>query len=318
MQDFQIPSVVKFLRGKRSQNQINLKMGYSSNQVARWESGHSNISWSEFQRFCVVTKVPLQTILQYFFKGQEEKMSSSSLLSALAGQRSLKELASDTGLSYGKLRKWQIHSYEATVEEVFQVIKTLNYSLLLEFLNKLKILFMYKELNQDYDKLLEWKKAYYQNPRLQLALHAFSLKEYDKLKIHRAGYLAKLLNMGLKEEKEIIHLLESLGIIEFSTNSKKYVILKFPLTSFGNTPEALKIREYWFNEGIKKLQMKKSKQTEDIFGSLVLLLTSKQKKLLASRILELVDEFRQCDDLENADQIQVFNVQLFSPVCEAQ
>ena len=305
--------LLKKLRGKLSQEQMNRKLRCPSNQVSRWESGHSQISWDEFMRFCMAARVPIEKTLTYFFKGHHGVLTASKILTSLSGNLAPKNIAAQSGFSYAKIRRWGIGETEPSLMEFLQFIYQMNSSLLIELLVQLKVLSLFPALAEEHQKMIRWKKEYYRDPRLQLVLYAFELKPYRLAKKHVNGFLSATLGISPREEDALIQKALTLGWLNQDPVSKKYVPLNVKWTSFSNNEEAIKVREYWTLEGIKKLQRKKTQQTEDVFGNVVLRLTLKQKQELTSRLLDIISDFSEKNSEGSSELIQVFGVQLFSP-----
>jgi hypothetical protein len=58
------------LRGERSSIELSKAMGYSYNQVKRWESGEKQLRWNEFIHYCSILNIPILQILRELFQYQ--------------------------------------------------------------------------------------------------------------------------------------------------------------------------------------------------------------------------------------------------------
>ena len=59
--------LLKLIRGKRSQQQMNDRLGHSFNQSYRWEKGITKISWPGFVEYCSAAGKPLLPTLAPIF-----------------------------------------------------------------------------------------------------------------------------------------------------------------------------------------------------------------------------------------------------------
>src|ERR1041385_2422027 len=55
------------LRGELSQRQLSEKLGYTFNQIGKWESGAVRIKWDDFLRLAQVVNVPIEQGFRHLF-----------------------------------------------------------------------------------------------------------------------------------------------------------------------------------------------------------------------------------------------------------
>ncbi len=59
--------ILQRMRGEESQAQLSERLGYSYNQVGKWESGHTHFSWQDFVHLCQVQGIDWQASLRGIF-----------------------------------------------------------------------------------------------------------------------------------------------------------------------------------------------------------------------------------------------------------
>lgn len=85
--------LVRAVRGKLSQAQLNRKLGYETNQLYRWEAGKRSISWVNFEKLTRACKVDLRKVLKREFGYSGSADDSASLLRHFVGQSSVSGFA---------------------------------------------------------------------------------------------------------------------------------------------------------------------------------------------------------------------------------
>ncbi len=99
--------LLKAVRGRMSQTQLSQRLGFPFNQVYRWESGSTRISWREFVRLAELRKTdvgrPLRSRQGY--AGSVE--DSAALVAHLIGNLPIRAVAARTGFSPYVIRSWK-------------------------------------------------------------------------------------------------------------------------------------------------------------------------------------------------------------------
>src|SRR5210317_1938034 len=60
--------IIRSLRGDLSQEQLNRKLGFKTNQVYRWEKGHAKVDWEDFILLSQKLKLDLDLLLRSYFR----------------------------------------------------------------------------------------------------------------------------------------------------------------------------------------------------------------------------------------------------------
>src|SRR5687768_17558011 len=95
--------LVRAVRGKRSQTAVNRKLGYGFNQVSRWETGRTTISWPAFVKLSAACKVDVAAAARDLFSTSARAEEIVAFFAADAKQT---DIAKKLGVSRFTLRRW--------------------------------------------------------------------------------------------------------------------------------------------------------------------------------------------------------------------
>ncbi|MCO5143861.1 MAG: helix-turn-helix domain-containing protein [Oligoflexia bacterium] len=98
--------LIKSLRGKRTAAQMSRVLGYSSNQVNRWESSHSLITWESLIDFCIKRDVDVKKNLYAAFAYTGKVESVKDIILFFTGKKLNKEIAETLGISTSTISNW--------------------------------------------------------------------------------------------------------------------------------------------------------------------------------------------------------------------
>ena len=59
--------IVRHLRGDITQRQLSANLGFTFNQVGKWESGATQIKWDDFLYLCKILEVPIEKYFRNTF-----------------------------------------------------------------------------------------------------------------------------------------------------------------------------------------------------------------------------------------------------------
>ena len=205
--------VVKRIRGKYSQTQINNKLKFGYNQVSKWETGRTQMSWNDFINLCHACKKDISFALAAFFGYKKSPTNHRELVEHLLenGQK-----IENKAISRFKIYRWLNKESSPSWINLFTLFYQLYPVRSFYFLQKLGI--------DDLD-LLPAQIINSNDPEGFLFQHAsfyFYLDEYQKHTTHTPGFLAKKMNISLQEENDIIQGMLLVGTLEQQNGGKFY------------------------------------------------------------------------------------------------
>lgn len=211
-------AIVKELRGEKSQQYLNKKFDFNSNQFSKWESGALSIKWIDFVKLCSIIKKDLKFIMSESFAYSGVLTDEKKILETLISGRNSNDAAKVLGVSADQVRRWRRNSKGIKVPIVLEMIDKLQPGLFGIFISNFLPEPM---LCNDYSKGVEEHKereSAYLNPTLSLIPYGLELDAYKKLKAHDDELLAKKLGISVMEVKEGIALLEEMNIIKLKNS----------------------------------------------------------------------------------------------------
>ena len=110
------------IRGKHSQRKLSEKLGFEFNQVYRWESSRTLISWTDFVRFADISGPKLKRALEEAYSYFEKPADFARLTRHFVGKRKLSDVASEIGVSRYSLSRWLRGTHEPTLIQVLKLM----------------------------------------------------------------------------------------------------------------------------------------------------------------------------------------------------
>lgn len=300
--------VLKALRGRRSQVQLSRLLGFRFNQVYLWESGRRAVHWGDFELYCKILKRPLyQAITRHF-----ALPDSHSIHEVLVGSlRSLKKgaIAKELGIGPSPLSRWLNGRADPPLREVFRIFNRTHLNFL-EFLDEVVGAGKLMSIQTAVTETQRLKNALYGLPIAGAIAPALELREYQELKVHRPGVLAKRLGLTLQEEEEALRLLQAAGQIEMQNG--KYRLKSFRVTLTEDKQRFIQNCQYWSERAAR---IPKRVGQKSFFGYRVFGVSSEAyAKLRQAQVnaYHAISEILK-DETAPYDDVVVINFQTFFP-----
>lgn len=304
--------LLQIMRGHRSQNFINRKLGFRFNQVYRWESGYTAISWTDFVRFASACRIDVGQALQktFMFNGKSERYEL--LVKHLIGDASVTDMSSLLGKSRFTLSRWVNAKSEPTLEDIFALIH-LQALLLGEFIEAMVPLDRFRNLDPVLKSRFLLKQLLYSDPRVGAVLRCFELKDYLQLTRHQEGFIAKKLGISIDHEQMLLQKMKNAGVIK-RVNGKYEIQLRRFDTS-GDFISNTKLKKYWTQVALNYLQRLERPPADSLFGYHVFSVSPKASKEIHKATGEFYARIKSLigTDAEPAEEILVLNFQIFNP-----
>lgn len=204
--------ILILLRGDRSQREFSHLLGYSFNQVGKWESGVTKFKWSDFVDMALILKLPIETSFRQLFWSSEGSITPKNTLKILEAGLNLQE-ALDFKNKY-MIKKWIAGTSSPSLSQVLETIDTrpavligwLSYFIDCSQLNSLKKAYLAFELRL---------KMISDDPNCVFVNAALKLDLYKKFPKHNEEFLAENAACSIKELRKTISTLKKLDIITF-------------------------------------------------------------------------------------------------------
>lgn len=211
-------AILKAVRGQRSQNQINRRLGYTFNQVSKWESSHTRIHWCDFVDVCEVTGLKIRNLFRATFGYRGKIENTSDVLHHLMRKRSRDAIGKACQIKTNLLGRWLRGDQDAELFQVLKLIDRIN-GLLPTVLEQIAPSLKCNEVKAP--SLENEMRNIWSDPFLLPAFSCLGLASYQTAKKHPTGLIAAQLEISLAAENTLLEILETNGIIQW--NGAKYV-----------------------------------------------------------------------------------------------
>jgi hypothetical protein len=282
------------IRGKRSQRRLSTLLGYSGNQVFRWESRLRKISWVDFVRFCEVCNVPMDQYLKQVFGPHINASEPWDLFKHLAAKRDSALIAKGLQSSKPIVGRWLRGETEIPAITVLQAMDIFANQLpdLLARITSLEFLSSLEPRHFAHRRMMT---EFSECPELISILGLLCTNSYLMTKEAAIPHLSK--RLGLSEEviSDFLSRLFALDLFE-EVNGK--LRLKNPerlLNLGGDKVVNNKIVGHWMNKTLRFIAGNSHKSKNSRFGYNLILVNEN----LIGKLFEAISEFMQkLDEIE--------------------
>ena len=308
--------LLKAIRGKHSQNYVNGKLGYSFNQVYRWEAGYKKIPWLDFVQLCRVCKVDLKAAFRYidFFDLDPERYDI--LVKELVADDTLKMVGESIGCSQSQLSRWLNKKIVPTLENILKLIYVRR-SRLIDFVSQLTDIHLIPSLLPFYIQEEKERELHFKYPYVAALIRVLDLKQYKGLREHSDTFVAKQLGLPEATVKEALSHLHSLKLIKIE--NKKAIPQSMRLHVGNNFEYNKRVRKYWTEKALEilnKLQPPKSFEArKSLLGYNVFSVSEEGFQKIKKKYLEFYNDIRAIlvDDKAETEMVKVLNLQILDP-----
>ncbi len=232
------------LRGARAQTELSSQLGFSFNQVGKWEAGETLFHWDDFKTLCEVLKIPWSRHFQdVFLFHSDTRLESSSVVEVLSqffGYASVSEMAQRMGKSRSSMSRLIHDEVKIDFADVLRMMDQRPFVLnswLAKFVDLSKITVLEERIqaeSQMFQGLLTM-------PWAPIVNSALGLADYKAAKEHSDAYLA--IKTGLTEEqvRKALDRMQASGLVEIRDG--KYCGMVREMT-FLRVPEFRKVTQF--------------------------------------------------------------------------
>ncbi len=214
--------VIRLLRGVLTQRHVSERLGYTFNQVGKWESGFTRMKWDEFFRYAEELGVPMSGHFRYSFWTfhNENELSVASTLRAL--ENGLLSQSAACKSARKQIQKWLVAGTTPDLAEVLKLIGT-RPAILFGWLSRFVDVRRLGSIQLLYEDFLRQRAVLMSNPLCAYVNAALQLEAYRDLVRHDERLLAEHSACSVREVRETLAILCSAGFAGF--DGDKYVSL---------------------------------------------------------------------------------------------
>ena len=302
---------IKELRGNHSQRELSELLELSYNKVGKWESGVTQVKWTDFLKILKALNYSIEETLKIIFYNFKGNYNPSEILSYLEAFLALQSINND--LIKKLLKKWKRNNVSPDLAEVL-IVLDFRPSMLIGFLSFFIDCSKIQTIKKSYDKFIEHLNMLSEDPNVIYVNEALKVKEYRDLEKHDSKLLARHSSCSLEDLKKTLEQQVKIGYIVF--DGKKYYPAPFDYSfSTLSTPKIRKFNKYTFDLVAQKYPLdRNSCLPGHIFNSSV----SSNRVVALSRdaslkINQLVTKFHnEVGEIVKKDDLEKENVQIVS------
>lgn len=209
--------VIRQLRGELSQRELSRRLGYSFNQVGKWDSGATQIKFADFLQIAAAMGIPVEEKMRGFFYTFQSDFNEENCLRAMSGVLGLSMQEESPAVS--RLQEWLKGSLKPDLWEVLELLD-LRPSLLVGWLSEFVDCGKIEPIRPIYETFLSVIESLRRYPVSGLIVAAIQLQAYQDLERHDDFLLARHSACSVQELREALQYLLSAGAIGF--DGKKF------------------------------------------------------------------------------------------------
>jgi len=258
-------ATLKRLRGNRSLMAMSLKLGYTYNQYAKWESGHKTFLWQDFYKICDILKIDIKTILEriYNLSPQENKHVGEAILTLFLDYHfdgCKKSICTYLNINQQKFNRWICQQTEVPF---IIILKLFAYApqLFLSLLKELEILELLPDLRQDFASLKSKIVGDASVPWAGFVQYYIGTVEYQNLAHHDLEEIAKRLSLSRQQVEKAIQVSLENNLLKYTCDGKlQQTIETLETTKFLSSAENTKILSFLHYRSLSSIldKLKKS------------------------------------------------------------
>lgn len=230
---------LKALRGEMSQRELSSKLGYTFNQVGKWEAGHKQIKWIDFVQVANVVGVELESTFRYFFSWGDLDIDMQNIFEFLDDLFSLGNI--NPRIS-NEVRKWLQGKSRPDLADFLRIIDTQPSMLIawvlcfVEGEDVPSVAHLYEEFYKRIDLIME-------NPSVAYVNAALQLDDYRKLGSHDEKLLAEHSCCSVDHLRLTLETLMQTQVISFDGNRYHPCLFDFSFSGLRN-PKLRSLTQY--------------------------------------------------------------------------
>lgn len=311
------------IRGLNTQTEISKSIGFSFNQVGKWESDAKRMKWIDFFDYCLFFNISIDKILRDILMSQTEDMRQTSkvlnCLKTFHSLLSIDELARKINCHPSVMRRWLSGKVEPDVEFVFMLIN-LRENLLSSFVEKIVDIKKIDVFHERHEISHHYKEEFI-DPILVSVWIAIRVNEYQKLEKHKDEVLAQLTGLTNEDVRFCLSQLIKMKILSFEDEKYK-IIGEYPFKHlYGEKAFVGKLRSYWSERSLTRFVDKTGiaanhKQRANLQGFYMTSVSKSSMTKITDRLHRAFEEVIQIANEshhEEQEDLRVILIDVFSP-----
>lgn len=239
------------IRGTRSTSELSGAMGYTFDQVKRWETGKKHLRWDEFSKYCLVLGVPIFEAVSRASLVDASEMKPEEIglyfvrhLRKRYPTYSIDELAAQLNCHVSVLKRYLSGENFPDLEFVFALLNLTGF-----WLGSFLLLLLPAGTGHSLRQIFALEDRLFHSPsRTPLAIaieSSLAMEGYLALPAHDDAFLARLVGCKIDEVREVLcHSLGTRTVVQ-EKNGKYRPIIEVENCNPSQKNEFLKSLRFW-------------------------------------------------------------------------
>ena len=209
--------ILRQLRGSLSQRQLSERLGYSYNQVGKWESGVTRIKWDDMIQLAEALALPMEKRFRHLIWNMEGEFNVANTLRALEKYQAL--TSSPEAFEPRQLKRWFSGESEPDFSGILKAFD-LRPGMLISWLASFTDCTGLMPIRKRYEDYLVRLESIFEEPVCTYVNSALHLRCYQELAVHDDKLLAEHAACSIPRMRRALQILVSHGLVSF--DGKKY------------------------------------------------------------------------------------------------
>lgn len=305
---------IRALRGDRSQLQISRELGFSFNQIGKWESFEKRILWDDFVLLTKLKQAPLNKALLLLSLGYGGT-KAGNILAELKADLSATEFARRLGFNRVQFSRWLNGTADVPLADMLSIFQHVRNGVAQFILRILAGTTIPSSLRDSLLPLKEYN-IYAEVPWIGLITLAIDHKDCPE--VHKAPqFLAKLLNFPVQKVQDALGKMLLLGILEI--DSEKFYRVSSRISLSSHRPIGLASHRHWLkvaSDAFEHLpeEERLSLTGRNLFTSLVIGVSPQTWSLIVERYRSFLETIRQLVMSDDDSKQSEYKILVFQAV----
>lgn len=301
--------IIKYLRGSLSQRELSTKLGFSFNQVGKWESGFTQIKWNQFVDLCNFYGISFEEKFRYAFYtiNTHAEFNTPNAIKAILHRLNLKQSENHFNLS---IKNWL---NQKTIPDLAEVIQLLSFNPpdLFCWLDLFIDCCQIPSLQIAFEKYLKNIDLVFSNPVSIYIVEALQLQEYLLAPTHDPILLSEHATCTTQQLSQSLSQLLELNLISF--DGKKYYSNSHRISFAGvRNPKIRSLTQYTTQLTAERYSLQPvEKMSKKYNPSQSSVRVNAMSAEAAQKVLELIVKFHtDVEEIKKNDNAPKTNVQI--------
>lgn len=301
--------LLRSVRGRRSQDQINRRLGFNFNRVSRWETGRAEISWPDFVHICKSCRVSVSDAMHKTYSTAVEAEDSAAVIRFFKGSLKISAFATHLGVSRFTVHRWLSGETLPTLSQMLMIVHQMTATLTL-FVDKLLPGSSPPALLHLTRHEQSLREVIFSHPYVLAALACFELDEFKRMQTWSRGILVQKLRISQHEEDQLIERLTK--IKQLRRRGEMLEVADMRIDIRNDFAGKNQLRQYWTRKALDMLLAIRETTKVSQFGFFTYAASEEARENIREAYLKFYQEVTSILDADSGPKtvIQTANFQI--------